>query len=80
MNTVFTPTVKRYILSSVITFSSTFFTVLALNLQNLNGTAFTFATIASLFLLAARSAFKAVIEAVVGGHSDLPSITDTAQQ
>lgn len=75
MNTIFTPTIKRYALSSATTFLTTFLTVLALNVQNINGTTFTYATVASLFLIAARAGVKAVLEAVVGGHADLPSIT-----
>lgn len=76
MNAVFTPTVKRYLLSSSITFLSTFFVLLGTNLQNVtNPSELTFSVLAGLFMVAGRAAFKAVLEAVVGGHADLPSVT-----
>lgn len=78
MNTIFTPTVKRYLLSSSVTFLSTFFLLMGTELQSVgNPSALTSAMVIGLVVVAGRAAFKAVIEAVVGGHADLPSITTT---
>lgn len=78
MNTIFTQTVKRYFLSSVITFVSTFLTVLAMNVGNLSPQAFSFAAVSGMLLVALRAGTKAVMEAVVGGHADLPAIGQQA--
>jgi len=76
MSTIFTPTVKRYILSTVVTFAGAFLSILAVDANNItNPNVLTFAFFASVFLAATRAGAKAVIEAIAGGHADLPSIT-----
>lgn len=79
MNTL-SPTVKRYILSSAITFLSTFFLILGTNVSALGAGTVTTASIIALISLAARAAFKAVIEAVVGGHADLEQVGSNPNQ
>lgn len=71
-----TPTIKRYILSSAVTFTGAFLTVLSVDFNQItNPQTLTFGVIVSLILVAVRAGAKAVIEAIVGGHADLPSIT-----
>lgn len=71
-----TPVVKRYILSSVITFASTFFLFLGTDIgQIANPSVLTYSFVLGLVTVAGRAAFKAVIEAIAGGHADLPSLT-----
>jgi hypothetical protein len=78
----FTDLVKRYALSTFVTFFSSFSLVLVTNLASLSanpGGSLTTAAIISLVLAAVRAGVKAVSEAVVGGHADLPSITTPPQ-
>ena len=73
--------VKRYALSTFVTFFSAFSLVLITNLGSLTqnpGGSVTTAVIISLVLAAVRAGIKAVSEAIVGGHADLPSITAPA--
>lgn len=73
-----TDVVKRYALSSSITFLSTFFLILGTNLNTVSNPAtLTTGAVLALIMVAGRAAFKAVIEAVAGGHADLPSITSS---
>ncbi len=70
------PTLQRYLLSTAITFVSTFMVVLGTNLPSaLSGQTLTFALIGSIIMIAMRATVKAVGENMVGGHGDLPSIT-----
>ncbi len=70
------PTLQRYLLSTAITFVSTFMVVLGTNLPSaLSGQTLTFALVGSIIMVAIRATVKAVGENMVGGHGDLPSIT-----
>jgi hypothetical protein len=73
-----TDLIKRYALSTFVTFFSAFSLFLMANLgtltQNPDGSVTT-AVIIGLVLAAVRAGVKAVSEAVVGGHADLPSLT-----
>jgi hypothetical protein len=75
-----TDLIKRYALSTFVTFFSSFSLVLITNLASLSqnpGGSLSFAIVVSLVLAAVRAGVKAVSEAVVGGHADLPSLTAT---
>ncbi len=76
---ILTDLVKRYALSSTVTFLSTFFLFMGSNIGALGSPSqLSYAAILGLLTVAGRAAFKAVIEAIVGGHADLPSLTPVA--
>lgn len=65
---------KRYVLSSAVTFASTFLLVLGANVGQISDPKMlTTSGIIAILMVASRAAVKAVIEAVAGGHADLPS-------
>lgn len=66
------PTVKRYILSSISTFSAMFFLSLSLQLTNGSGIQLTGAFLLSLLSVAIRAGAKAVVESFAGQHADVP--------
>jgi hypothetical protein len=73
-----TDLIKRYALSTFVTFFSAFSLFLITNIATLiqnPGGSVTTAVIIALVLAAVRAGVKAVSEAVVGGHADLPSLT-----
>lgn len=73
-NTYVPPALLRYLLSSVITFVATFLMLLGTNLQNINPATLTTASVLGLILVCVRAATKVALEAIVGGHADLPSV------
>lgn len=66
-------TIKRYILSSVSTFSAMFFMSLGLQITNGGGIQLTGAFILSVLTVAIRAGVKAVVEGFAGQHADVQS-------
>lgn len=65
------PTVQRYVLSSIVTFLATFFLVFGTNLEMSGSVAVSGSLIAGIALTALRAAVKAVIEGFVGKTGDV---------
>lgn len=56
------PTIKRYLISSLVTFGTAFFGVLALQLKDATPVSITGPVVFGFVSVAARAAFKALIE------------------
>ena len=65
-------TIRRYLVSSLTTFSSTLFTVIGAQLMLAGTIQFNWAFFVGIFMVAVRSAFKVTLEAIpaLGGHAD----------
>lgn len=70
-----TPTIKRYLISSITTFATAFFLFIGTNLTQLDLAHLTGASFAGFLMIATRAGFKAIVEGLAGEHAD-PLSTD----
>lgn len=68
------PVLTEYVRSSIITFLATFFSVLAMNISNVDATSLSFSIISGLVLAAVRAAAKVVIESLSNKQYPAPII------
>lgn len=67
-------TFKRYALSSLTTFLTTFFLFIGTNLGSLDFAHLTGASVAGFLMIAVRAAVKSVVEYFAGNHADPLSV------
>lgn len=68
------PVFTEYVRSSIITFLATFFSVLAMNISNVDATSLSLGIISGLVLAAVRAAAKVVIESLSSKQYPTPII------
>lgn len=66
---IWTPTVKRYIISSAVTFATTFLFVISVGIRDLEWSTISWATISGLVVVGLRAAAKALLEFIIAAST-----------